>query len=368
MSDILKTSPAVFAVGDTYQIAVPVKSPCLMWVRVGNEEYYDDSNGIIRSDVTTHKMIVPMDELDRVGSYTICYRKMIERKPYFSDTGEIEEITYSFRPVRSERIIAYHIADAHNKIDGPVAAANFFKKQAGGLDLLILNGDIPNDSGAIENFDNIYKIIEGITHGEIPVIFSRGNHDTRGIFAEKIADHTPVQDGNSFFTFRLGNMWGMVLDCGEDKVDSHPEYGNTVCCHQFRKRETKFIEKVIKNATTEYEAEGVTHKVIISHVPFYRTFNPPVDIEGEIYSEWCRLIGENIKPELMIHGHEHFLAFDMPGDECDVRGLPCPAVIAAVSEYECGDFIGGGFIFDDNAIGITFNDRNKVHGQHKIEL
>ena len=368
MSDILKTSPAVFAVGDTYQITVPVKSSCLMWVRVGDELYYDDSNGIIRSDVTTHKMVVPMEELDKTCSYTVCYRPMIERKPYFSDTGDVEEITYSFRPVKSGRITAYHIADAHNKIEGPVAAANFFKKQIGGLDLLILNGDIPNDSGAIENFDNIYKIIEGVTDGEIPVVFSRGNHDTRGIFAEKIADHTPVQDGNSYFTFRLGDLWGMVLDCGEDKVDSHPEYGNTVCCHQFRKRQTKFIEKVIQSASSEYEAEGVTHKVIISHVPFYRTFPSPFDIEGEIYSEWCRLIAENIKPELMIHGHEHFLAFDMPGDECDVRGLPCPAVIASVSEYECNDFIGGGFIFGENNIDITFNDKNKIHGQHKIKL
>ena len=365
---ILKTTPAVFAVGDTYQIMVPVTSPCLMWVKVGDECYFDDSNGIIRSDVTTHRMVVPMEELDREGCYTVCYREMIERKPYFSDTGDVCEIPYSFRPVPNDHVIAYHIADAHNAVDGPVAAAKFFEAEAGRLDLLILNGDIPNDSGAIEHFDNIYKIIEGITGGEIPVVFSRGNHDTRGIFAEKIADHTPTDGGNSYFTFRLGSIWGMVLDCGEDKVDSHPEYGNTVCCHQFRKRQTRFIENVIKNASSEYDAEGALHKVIISHVPFYRAFPEPFNIEGEIYTEWCRLIGEHIKPEIMIHGHEHFLAFDMPGDECDVRGLPCPAVIASVSEYEGGDFIGGGFVFSNDEINIEFTDRNKIHGSHMINL
>lgn len=365
---VLKTSPAVFAVGDTYQIMVPVTCPTLMWVRIGEDCYYDDSNGIIRSDVTTHRMIVPMEELDRAGKYTVCYRRMIERRPYFSDTGDIEEIEYTFRPVPGENPRIYHIADAHNCVDGPVSAAKFFEAKAGGIDLLILNGDVPNDSGAIEHFDNIYKIIDGITGGSIPVIFSRGNHDTRGIFAEKIADHTPVEDGNSFFTFRVGNLWGMVLDCGEDKVDSHPEYGNTVCCHEFRKKQTRFINKVIKNSATEYGADGVTHKAVISHVPFYRTFNPPFDIEGEIYEEWCRLIGESIKPDIMIHGHEHMLRLDVPGCEADVRGLPCPAIIAAVPEGGSRSYIGGGITFGKDSIDVVFNDKDKIHETHKIEL
>ncbi len=363
---ILKTTPAVFAVGEAYQIMVPVSSPCLMWVRVGDECYYDDSNGILRSDVTTHRMTVPMNELDSAKCYTIYYRQMIERKPYFSDTGDVEEITFNFRPVPSDNIVAYHIADAHNSVDGPVDAAKFYENNYGKPDFLILNGDIPNDSGNIEHFDNIYKIIEGITGGEIPTVFSRGNHDTRGIFAEKIADHTPVDNGNSYFTFRLGGLWGIVLDCGEDKVDSHPEYGNTVCCHDFRRRQIKFLNKVISDS--EYDADGITHKVVISHVPFYRTFPAPFNIETETYSEWCKLIGEHIKPEIMIHGHEHFIAVDMPGDEADVCGLPCVGVIAAVPDDEAEYFIGGGFKFcNDGGVEMTFNDAFEVHEEHRIE-
>jgi len=365
---ILKTTPAVFAVGNTYQIMVPVTSSCLMWVKIGEELYYDDCNGIIKSDVTTHRITVPMEELDHAGEYTVCFRKMIERKPYYSDTGDVEEIKFSFRPVPDNNITAYHIADAHNSVENPVGAAKFFEAEAGRIDLLILNGDVPNDSGAIENFDNIYKIIEGITKGEIPTVFSRGNHDTRGIFAEKLADHTPVDNGNSYFTFRVGGLWGMVLDCGEDKVDTHPEYGNTVCCHEFRKKQTKFIEKVIRNAAYEYDSYGITHKAVISHVPFYRTFPEPFNIEKDIYTKWCSLVGEHIKPEIMIHGHEHCLTLDMPGDECDVMGLPCPGVIASIPDNSDQAFIGGGFIFSENSVDIVFNDRYKIHERHKIEL
>ena len=44
-----KTPPVVFAVAREYQIMVPVEAECVMWVQVGDETYYDDSNGTLRS-------------------------------------------------------------------------------------------------------------------------------------------------------------------------------------------------------------------------------------------------------------------------------------------------------------------------------
>lgn len=43
---MMKTTPVVFSVHDMYQIMVLTKTPSLMWVRVGEKNYYDDSNGI----------------------------------------------------------------------------------------------------------------------------------------------------------------------------------------------------------------------------------------------------------------------------------------------------------------------------------
>ena len=66
---MLKTNPAVFAVEDEYQIMVCVKAPCLMWVQVGDERFYDESNGILRSNISTHRMHVPMKVLDAAKEY-----------------------------------------------------------------------------------------------------------------------------------------------------------------------------------------------------------------------------------------------------------------------------------------------------------
>ena len=144
--EIFAALPTVYAVADKYIIIVPVNEPCLMWVGIGENEYYDDSNGILRSGRLTHKMTVPMAELDAARSYTVRWRKMIERKPYRSEVGEIEEYTSAFRPIDpdKERINIYNIADAHNRVEGPINAGKYFERTGEELDLLLLNGDIPS--------------------------------------------------------------------------------------------------------------------------------------------------------------------------------------------------------------------------------
>ncbi len=322
---VFKTAPAVFAVGREYQIMVPVNTPTVMWVEVSGQCFYDDSNGILRSAVTTHRMHVPMELLDAAEEYRVCYRVVNERKPYFSDLGEAESYTSRFAPLPTDRELRIiHIADAHNRVEEPVTVGQYFGELP---DLLILNGDIPNHSGNIEYFDAIYQIADGITHGERPVIFSRGNHDTRGIYAENIADHTPTENGRSYFTFRLGSVWGIVLDCGEDKPDRNKEYGNTVCCEDFRRRETAFIKDVIANKQKEYAAPGVELRLVISHVPFAYTHKHPFDIEVELFTEWCTLLREHVMPHLMLSGHLHKCIYSPIGGELDDKGQPCPVLV-----------------------------------------
>jgi len=366
MSTILKYSPAVFAVGNNYKIFVPVNESSVMWVKVGDECYYDDANGVLRSSVNMHKMTVPMEMLDRVKKYTVCYRKMTERKPYFSVTGEVEQIEYDFYPLKKDHYNIFHIADAHGMVSAPVAAADTFRREYGEIDLLVLNGDVIDHSGDIKNFDVIYDIISRITKGEHAVVFSRGNHDTRGIYAENIVDHTPTRDGYSYFSFRLGSLWGLVLDCGEDKDDSHAEYGNTNCCHAFRIGETRYLESLIANADREYAAEGVTERLIIAHSPFTKRFNPPFNIEEDIYAHWTSLISNNINPELLLCGHTHKASIYLPGSKDDAYGQSFPTVVAAEPNRRIDYFIGGGFAVRADGMSYVLCDDKIIKEVHRI--
>lgn len=323
--------PTVFALGDTYQIITPVKSEMLFWVMVGDKKYCDHSNGILRSSTLVHKVVVPMKELNRAKKYTVCYQKIIDRKPYFPESEDTVETVYRFKPIKAGKPInLYHISDSHGKVEESVAAA----KAAFGedIDLLVLNGDISDHSSSVKNISMIYHIASAITGGTIPCVFSRGNHDMRGAFAEHLAEYTPTTpgDGLTYFTFRLGDLWGLVIDCAEDKLDSQVEYGGTICCHEYRQAETEFLKEVAKKK--KYSSKTVKYKMVICHAPFTyrdRNDNGLFDIENDIYNEWVKILNDSIKPDFLLAGHKHVCAVSHPGDQYDDRGQAFPVIIGA---------------------------------------
>lgn len=359
---MLKTAPAVFAVGNDYQIMVQVTRESMFWVKVGGKCYYDESNGILRSLSEHHRATVPMAELDKAGKYTVCVHPLIERKPYYTETEPVQEFEFEFHPVpqiddaaqAGRSIRAYHISDAHNRIAEPLRAAKAF----GDIDFLILNGDVIDHSGDPSKFSNIYEICSELTGGHIPTIFSRGNHDMRGNYAERFAEYTPNQLGRTYYTFRLGSIWGILMDCGEDKPDGGIEYGGTICCHVFRQRQTEYIKDVIARAAEEYEAEGVQQRLVISHHPFTHKLQPPFDIEEEIYREWAALLRDHIKPDVMICGHMHLLDVWEPGCERDQYGQACKIVVGGdIKKKDDADYYAGcGYEFSPEGITVTFTD------------
>ncbi len=324
LPEALLSAPTVFGVERDYQIFVPMTCEAVVWVKVGEETFYDDANGILRSGKRIHKVTLPMEALDGAGSYTLCYRQLIERKPYFPTSYEPVELEFSFRPLpRSGPLSIYHISDAHNLEEPVLSAMARFEREP---DLLVLNGDIPNHSGRLEYFDTVYRLAAAITGGHIPVVFARGNHDTRGIFGEVFGEYTPTTgEGRTYYTFRLGPVWGLVLDCGEDKPDDHAEYGHTVAFHAFREAETRWLQRVAKER--EYAAEGVEYRLLICHVPFTHILEAPFDIEQELYGKWAAILREDIRPHLALHGHLHKTTVWMPGGEHDHLGQACPVII-----------------------------------------
>ncbi|MCQ2483860.1 MAG: metallophosphoesterase [Clostridia bacterium] len=360
--------PTVCAVGNNYQIIVPVKFQMLFCVKVGDRIYYNHSNGIRISSAEIQRVTVPAKELDREKEYTVICKKMIERKPYRSvvDQNEIR-ITYSFKPIeKTEGINIYQIADAHGYIDETVGAAKNFNKD---IDLLILNGDIANASDTFEQVITCYKIASGITEGTVPCIISRGNHDLRGKYAEVLVDHMPNRYGNSYYTFKVGCIWGILVDCGEDKVDSHEEYGETICCHEYRQDVTDYIKEIIDSK--KYLADGINYRLVLSHVPFSYKTKAPFDIEPEIYTEWCRLLKENIKPDLLLSGHLHEYAVSDFGGKYDTYGQPCPVIIGSELKKskitnKIKEYTGVGVVLNKDSAEVDFTSDKGKFEQYKV--
>ena len=349
---MLKTAPIVFAVEDTYQIVVPVNAECLMWVQIGDKTYYDDTNGILRSLSDVHRVTVPMAALDAAKEYTVYLRPVTLRRGWCSQTEEPIAYTYPFIPVPTQGARAYCISDSHGRIEEPVAAA----KAYGDIDFLILNGDLANSFDDPDQLLNACRLAERLTGGSKPVVSARGNHDLRGKYSEQTALYMPQCHGHTYFTFRFGSVWGLVLDCGEDKRDDHVECGHVFCCRAFREKETDYLREVIRRAEQEYAAEGVTTRVLIAHFPFAYKRWADYNLEEDIYAEWCRLLREEIRPDLWICGHMHVTDVWEVGCPQDTFGQACPILLSGVPGD--GYYAGCGYTFGDTAVEATHNDNS----------
>ena len=79
--------PSVYAVGDEYRICVPSTAECTMWVECAGLAHFDHANGILRSGRPVHMASLPQRDLDRARAYAVCLRPIVERKPYYTQTG-----------------------------------------------------------------------------------------------------------------------------------------------------------------------------------------------------------------------------------------------------------------------------------------
>ncbi|MBO4886156.1 MAG: metallophosphoesterase, partial [Clostridia bacterium] len=354
--------PCVYLVGREYQIVFNTVEPGIGWVEVDGEVYPDEKNGLMRSG-TLHRAAVPCDRLDAAKRYAVCFRALPERKPYWPELGALERQEYAFRPIDwRDGLQIYHLADAHSHAAEAVETGRYFGEK---LDLLVMNGDIPAESKTERDVLAVFDIAGGVTGGERPVVFARGNHDTRGKFALEFTDFIGTDRGDTYFTFRSGGLWGIVLDCGEDKRDSSDEYGGIVCCEPFRRRQTAFLRRVVERKAEEFGAEGVSLRLAVCHVPFMTELmaaaGDKFDIERERYAEWTALLNE-MGIDLMLCGHQHSLHAFKPGDPALRYGANFPVLVGSMPMFFKKDdqrsdrFVGAALEAKDGEIAATYTD------------
>lgn len=114
---------------------------------------------------------------------------------------------------------------------------------AGSYDSVILLGDAsPGLDFEEEAVRNIVQFAGQLTKGEIPLLYTRGNHETRGAYANKLADALGLDE--FYYTADTGSYSFVVLDSGEDKEDSHPEYGSMNDYASYREEMVEWLKNV----------------------------------------------------------------------------------------------------------------------------
>ena len=298
---ILKT-PVVYAVEDTYQITFTTQAKGEAWVVINGVEYNDTFAGGRKTENTVHKISVPMSALDASDSYTVSTRAMILRGPYESLQGPTISKTFSWKGVSTDDGINYYvISDTHLNTKSPVSAASYWGDK---LDFLIALGDTTNWMQNEHDLTRLLYLASDITNGEIPVIYARGNHETYGAEFDHYHNYVGADGENFYYTFRLKNIWGIVLDLGVDHEDEFAEYAGTAKYNAYREEQTQFLDQILANAENEFLADGIDYRIGICHIPvtFSKVGNPLISYKNE----WITRLNQ-MQLSIMYSGHLHDL-------------------------------------------------------------
>ena len=368
----LYCNPCVFVIGNEYEILTVANKNGIFSVCVDGQVYYEENSGALSSEKNFAKIRVPQKALDSAKKYEVFYRETFNRKAYYSELGEVQSQSFAFKPlVKTEDIKMYHVADVHYRFEMAKKTAGFFGDDT---DLFIVNGDI-GEVETEENYLEVCKFVGDIAKGEIPVVFVRGNHDTRGKLAEKFTDYFPAVGKKTYFEFTVGNLRGFALDCGEDKWDSHKEYGameyygaknpevygGVNIFERYRKGETAFLQSAEASDKLTFA---------VSHICPAQTAlskDSPFAIEQDTYAIWNKELAR-IGVKFMVTGHIHKAYILEKNDEKSLLSHEYPVVVGSAC-YGDDDFWGAGLVLNKNTLQVYFTDANQqVKEEYAIDL
>ncbi len=259
------------------------RAPAKAWVTLegvaGEPQYLPASeHGLVSTHTCVHKVIVYGLEPGRNYTYQIHWDQRGQAEP-------ASEGPFSFRlPAAGAPVTIVAFSDIHNN-------TSMLERLAGhaGLedtDLIVLVGDMVDhifNERIIQR--DVLAPMTTLTGSGKPIVWARGNHETRGVSAHKMQDYLAMPDGRYYYAFGFGPAFIIVLDSGEDKEDSHPEYMGLADFESYRQREGQWLARTLASA----EAREVPLRLVFTH------FIPP---------SWKPILKEG-GVDLVVGGHYH---------------------------------------------------------------
>jgi len=254
--------------------------------------------GLVESYNTIHAINLKGLESGKEYYYRICSKVIEKFDPYNVVYGEVyKSEIYSFQLARSDDDISFFVFnDIH---DRPESFAQLMQSPGNeNADFIFFNGDIFNHMEDEEQIvENLLAPFSGISE-KTPLVFSRGNHETRGKFARHLEKYFNHGNNGFYFSFQVGPVYCMVLDSGEDKSDNSPVYAGLVDFDAYRLSQREWL----KNEIQKKKFKKAKYKIVFSHIPLFYSN----DWHGPLHCReaWADVLNK-AGIDLMVCGHTH---------------------------------------------------------------
>ncbi len=253
---------------------------------------------------TTYRYRVLSKEVTRHEDYFVQYghatgSDVYLRTPYRFTTFD----------TRKDTIHCTVVNDIHGHND--IQKALLANVTAQKTDFVIFNGDMANHlSSETQIIEDFLQTATETFAAETPFFFARGNHETRGQLAYEFLDYFPSPTGETYYTFRDGPAFFLVLDGGEDKPDDDIEYHGLGDYDRYRDEEARWLKDVVASEAFQQAA----FRVVIMHVsPVNDSWHGALETRRKFIP---LLNGHRV--DLMLCGHTHRFYYAPAGqDGCD---------------------------------------------------
>lgn len=312
------------------------------WIEFGatkdlGQKVETNIGGQVVANVKHHKVRLTNLQPGETYFYRAGSREVLNYHAYKKEFGETKySETYSFTLPDSEskNFTALIFNDLHKRSRTLHSLLEQVKNVD--YDFVVYNGDCIDDP-ATENHavGFISNSNDQVNAAEKPVFYLRGNHEIRGAYSVGLNGILDYVGGKTYSAFNWGDTRFVLLDCGEDKPDSHPVYGGLNNFEELRNSQLTFLEKESKNkAFTKAEK-----RVIIHHIPLHGlrkgSYQPCTELWSDVLNK------SNIS--LALNGHTHRFAYH----KTNKKGNNYPVVI------------GGGYK-DTDATVMVLSKKDKV--------
>lgn len=284
----ITSHPVVLDTGEEYSVVFSANKEGTGYVEYTykGESYkvYDQNGGRLNTESLIHSISIPYEHLDN-NTYKVGSVRVKEQFSYGSRTGkEVVSSEYTFTPVTGSDMELLVISDWHTQLEKAKTAVSY----TGNYDGIILLGDaLPGVDFEEQVVNNIVQFAGDLSQGAKPVVYVRGNHETRGEYAGKLLDALGLDE--FYYNVNVGDVSLVVLDSGEDKDDSHIEYGGMTDYNTYR---ADMIEWLEGTKTENEKVIALSHSYRISDV------EKDLSLRG-----WDEL--ERLGVRLMLSGHQH---------------------------------------------------------------
>lgn len=253
---------------------------------------------------TVHKVKISGLEKGTTYRYRIFSKEILDEQPYRIVYGSVASSdVYGREPFAFTTLNPDNASVRFSVVNDIHGNNELLKKllkevKKGETDFVLFNGDMVSHMDSEKDlFEGFMNTSVSLFASEIPFYYSRGNHETRGLYAQYFIDYFPTNTGKPYYCFRQGPVLFVVLDGGEDKPDNDIEYLGTAAFDLYREEQAAWLKQV----TESNEFRSAPFKVVVVHVPpVQSTWHGPLHAK-KVFTPILNQAGI----DLMLCGHLH---------------------------------------------------------------